>query len=140
WLTARFGIQRQIPRSYRGPITRLAAGGRDVVGVYGHRDVTDRRGIGDPGGESMRLLARAGLEPRDFEVQEGPREWTQRQKYLNAGYRSGLVVDGIPGKTTWRALHDAGRVAGMWVPRPGDADVIVDLVDELPESAAGSSF
>lgn len=140
WLTARFGIQRQIPRSYRGPITRLAAGGRDVVGVYGHRDVTDRRGIGDPGGEIMRRLADAGYEPRDFEAKEDLREWSQRQKFLNSGYRSGLLVDGIPGKATWRALREAGRVAGMWIPRPGDEDVGGDLDEDVPETATGSSF
>ena len=88
----------------------------------------------------MRLLAEAGYEPRDFEAKEDLREWSQRQKFLNSGYRSGLLVDGIPGKATWRALREAGRVAGMWIPRPGDEDVVGELDEDAPESATGSSF
>jgi hypothetical protein len=55
FITARLGIQRQIPwdkkrnRPVRGVVGRIAAGGGDVVGIYGHRNITTNRGAGDPG-------------------------------------------------------------------------------------------
>lgn len=120
WLTVRFGIQRQIPSAYQGAIARLAAGGRDIVGVYGHRDVTENRGLGDPGNAIFELLASAGYEARDFEKKEDLAEWKKRQSDLNASLQAALDVDGIPGSATRQALLAAGRPAGMWVPRPGD--------------------
>jgi hypothetical protein len=51
FLAARLGIQRQYHAPYRGsahPVPRLAAGGADCVGFFGHRDQTSNRGPGDP--------------------------------------------------------------------------------------------
>jgi len=121
WLTARFGIQRQIPDAYRGgPITRLAAGGRNVVGVYGHRDVTENRGAGDPGDAIFGLLAAAGYETRDLEVSGDRAVWKDRQRMLVEETGAALDIDGIPGPATCRAIEQIGRSRGMWIPRPGD--------------------
>src|SRR5262245_56379324 len=51
-LTMLFGIQRQFHAPYLGeahPVGRLASGGADCVGIFGHRDQTTARGPGDPG-------------------------------------------------------------------------------------------
>jgi hypothetical protein len=115
FLTRRFGIQRQIPDGYdRGQLERLEAGGRNVVGVYGHRDVTSNRGTGDPGDEIMRQLSAAGYERADYSMRIDFDRWADRQHDL------GIDADGIPGPATVRALAAAGRPHGMWVSRPGD--------------------
>jgi hypothetical protein len=50
YLTRRFHIQRQYQWPYhRRPAARIASGAQDVVGIFGHRDVTTNRGLGDPG-------------------------------------------------------------------------------------------
>jgi len=50
FLCRRFRIQRQYHYPYAYPLAaRLETGGRDCVGVFGHRDLTDNRGPGDPG-------------------------------------------------------------------------------------------
>ncbi len=121
WLTRRFGIQRQIPNRYRGrPFTRMAAGARNVVGVYGHRDVSDNRGHGDPGDAIFERLAAAGYERRDFEVGEDLEVWKGRQNMLAIETGLRLDLDGIPGPGTQKALLAAGRRHGQWVQRPGD--------------------
>ncbi|WP_394825044.1 peptidoglycan recognition family protein [Pendulispora albinea] len=66
WLTERFSIPRQIPDRYRGPLPVLQHGGRDVVGVYGHRDQSAARGAGDPGDAVFEHLAAAGYERVDW--------------------------------------------------------------------------
>jgi hypothetical protein len=120
WLTRRFGIQRQMPHRYMGgPLTRLAAGGRNVVGVYGHRDVTDNRGEGDPGDAIFELLAAAGYETWNFETKEDLEAWKERQMVLSTR-GAPLTVDGIPGAGTRRAIEATGSPHGMWVSRPGD--------------------
>lgn len=112
FLTARFGIQRQIPAPYEGkPITRLVAGGRDFVGVYGHRDQTVNRGRGDPGDLVMSALRAAGYEQYELARGEDLIVWKARQAEL------GLKADGIPGKRTCASLLAAGHQDGMWVAR-----------------------
>lgn len=120
-LTRRFGIQRQFPWPYRGrPIQRIAAGGLDIVGIYGHRDVTDNRGQGDPGDAIFEKLQTAGYEPFDIDGDEDLDVWKQRQRALNLGHHCDLVVDGVPGPRTLKALALAGKAHGLWVARPGD--------------------
>lgn len=114
FLTRRFGIQRQMPFEYDGVQPRLEAGGRNVVGVYGHRDVTGTRGHGDPGDAIFDHLRAAGYEGNDLRSNNDLRRWENRQKLL------GIDSDGIPGPATVRALAAAGRKHGMWVARPGD--------------------
>jgi hypothetical protein len=102
-----FGIQRQLHWPYRGPIARLGRGGGDCVGVFGHRDVTRRRGPGDPGDHLFEKLRAAGYEAFDFEASEDLRAWEKRQRML------GVEADGIPGPQTRRALEQAGYPHGL---------------------------
>lgn len=117
FLTRRFGIQRQIPHQYVGPIHRLMDPQeiQDVVGVVGHRDLDNRRGRGDPGNRIMNLLGMAAYEPIDFDQRKDLEEWRRRQAKL------GLPKpDGVPGPLTVAALLAVGRPHGLWVTRPGD--------------------
>lgn len=125
FLTLKLGIQRQIPwdtnnnRPIRGVISRIAAGGEDVVGIYGHRNVTNK-GEGDPGDSVFYALRDAGYELFDMRRNEDKTTWQQRQATL------GLTeLDGIPLKNTVAALKAAGKKHGMWVKRPVD-----DQIDE----------
>ena len=128
WLTRRFGIQRQIPHRYVGPSRRLMIPEQllGVVGVLGHRDLTNRRGPGDPGNAIMNKLGKAGYEPLDFDQRADLDTWRRRQRGL--GITKG--VDGVPGPITVRFLRAKGRgkgeahvplPAGLWVVRPGDS-------------------
>lgn len=119
-LTARFGIQRQIPDYYRNntPIPRLQKlGGRDLYGVVGHRDISDHRGKGDPGDALMDILAKNGYERFNFFSGEDLEKWKARQKAL-----PGLVADGIPGPKTNAALKAKGYQNGLWVLPPPNND------------------
>lgn len=119
-LTRLFGIQRQIPHGYfNRPIARLVVGGKDCVGVFGHRDVTSNRSQGDPGDQLMRALARPPegghpYEQYNFGLDEDKKIWVVRQRELN------IPATGIPYTATAAALIKAGRKHGQWVPRPGD--------------------
>lgn len=113
-LVEHLGIQLQVPRTYNGrPLARMANGGRDVIGVLGHRDNTDRRGHWDPGDELFRRLRAHGAESFDFDAGEDKAVWKSRQLALNAkGYK--LDVDGIPGPATTAALRHEGYRGGVW--------------------------
>lgn len=122
-LTVLFGIQRQIPHRYLGPIPRFArpaapgsAQFSDAVGVLGHRDVSTNRGLGDPGNAIFNRLGLAGYEPVDYANRAEIDTWRTRQ--AKVGISS---PDGIPGPRTRAALEAAGYPRGMWVSRPGDA-------------------
>jgi hypothetical protein len=119
WLTKRFGIQRQIPDGYHGPIERLETGARDFVGVFGHRDCSVTRGAGDPGDEIFRLLAAAGYEAWNLAQRQDISVWKARQHQLGL-----LTCDGIPGPSTVAALALAARPGGLWVKRPGDVALV----------------
>lgn len=110
------GIQLQFPKlgTYRGPMDRFRNGGRDLVGFFGHRDVTSSRGRWDPGDYAFELLERElGAEAFDFTAGEDLRVWEQRQLELNAkGHK--LVVDGVPGPATTAALKLEGYRSGIW--------------------------
>lgn len=111
----KIAIQRQFYRPYRGsshPVGRLAAGGQDCVGVFGHRDQSDERSAGDPGDAVFRWLNVAGYEAFDGEQYEDVRVWSGRQAAL------GLKADGVPGPMTRAGLQRAGHAHGLWVPRP----------------------
>lgn len=119
-LTRLLGIQRQVHAPYRGsdhPVPRLAAGGEDCVGVFGHRDQSEDRGKGDPGDAIVLELRRAGYEAWDFAAGRDLAAWRIRQRSL-----TGLNEDGVPGPVTVAAVASAGRPHGMWVPRPGDGE------------------
>lgn len=111
------GIQIQFPAlgTYKNkPLTRFMDGESSLIGFFGHRDVTDRRGRWDPGDHVFELLARElGGEAFDFERGQDKVVWSQRQEDLNAkGYK--LSVDGIPGPATTAALKAEGYRSGIW--------------------------
>ena len=110
-----FGIQFQIPkRPYSGaPLHRMTDGGKLCVGVFGHRDNTERRGRGDPGDEIFARLAKAGAEAFDHDAGEDLAAWKARQAELNQG-GAGLTADGVPGPATVAALRAAGHADGIW--------------------------
>jgi hypothetical protein len=123
FLTRRFKIQRQFHGPYkRAPVPRMAMGGQDVVGIYGHRDVTTNRGEGDPGDAIFETLGAAGYESFDYAIDWDKTIWRQRQEQLNTDFGLGLPVDGIAGQGTVAGLIASGRPAGLWVSRPGDPD------------------
>jgi hypothetical protein len=112
-----FGIQRQFHAPYRGPIDRLAIGcGENYVGVFGHRDVTSMRGLGDPGTAVFDALAARGHEASDFAAEQDRVVWASRQVALNqtVAPNSRLIADGIPGPKTRAALQRAGYQHGLW--------------------------
>jgi hypothetical protein len=112
WLTARLGIQRQMPSRYDGrPIPRLTGYLKDT-GVFGHRHVSANRWKGDPGDAIFDKLRAAGYEAFDFELGQDVVTWKQRQAAL------GIAADGVPGRGTRDALLAKGKRAGLWVERP----------------------
>ncbi len=105
-----FGIQRQIHMPYsKKAIKRLNTGGKDCIGFFGHRDVSNNRGFGDPGDIIMDMLASAGYERYDFSRNQDLTMWKNRQTML------GAAPDGIPGPNTVRALEAGGFPHGLWV-------------------------
>lgn len=116
------GVQRQFHAPYRSyrPVPRLAAGGDDCVGFFGHRDQTDGRGPLDPGDPIYTWLAAAGYEMFDYAKGEDLDVWKARQMDLQRmGCYQG-AIDGVCGPATVKALLDAGYPHGLWVARPGD--------------------
>lgn len=115
FLTKTFSIQRQLHWPYkRHALKRGLRQGLDMVGTYGHRDCSNRRGPGDPGDAIMEMLMDAGYQAFDFEENEDKETWMHRQEQL------GLLPDGIPGPATAAALLKEGYKHGLWVSRPGD--------------------
>lgn len=121
FLTRRFGIQRQFHWPYRNQaVGRIKDGGSSVVAVYGHREASDDRGLGDPGDAIFSLLLEAGYERFDFDAEEDLAVWKERQLDLCNRLGISLAIDGCPGAETTAALRQAGHPSGMWTPRPGD--------------------
>jgi hypothetical protein len=121
-ITRIFGIQRQMHGPYLGDshaVPRLATGGKDCVGVFGHRDQTTDRGKGDPGDAVFEHLRSARYEEFNFADDDDLITWRIRQRLLGA---NGVPVaaDGVPGPGTTAALRASGRARGLWVHRPGD--------------------
>lgn len=117
WLTRVFAIQRQIPERYHGTAcARLVNQPRSFVGVYGHRDCSGNRGVGDPGGAIMWKLKAAGYEAWDLDLLDDMHAWKKRQQALR------VYDDGVPGPVTAAALVKRGHPFGLWVTRPGDEE------------------
>lgn len=132
FLTYVLGIQRQIPwdKKHNRPnldqIKRLVNGGRDVVGVYGHVNVTSERGEGDPGPYLFIKLKEAGYEIFDYDDEEDLETWKIRQKDLGI---PDTECDGIALSKTRNKMIEMGKgnKKGLWVSRPID-----NLIKELP--------
>lgn len=118
-LTEQFGIQRQIPASYKNkPVPRLDAGGEDFIGVVGHRDVSNNRGRGDPGDFIFSFLQQAGYEQFDLFSNGDLSVWKERQKEVAVKSGLQLTIDGIPGPATRAALRQLGYQSGLWALPP----------------------
>ena len=121
FLTKTFSIQRQLHWPYgRQALKRGLKRGLDMVGVFGHRDVSNNRGRGDPGDAIMEMLRDAGYESFNFALNEDKEVWMERQEAFD------LLPDGVPGPATANAMLAEtlpdGRFCstGLWVERPGD--------------------
>jgi hypothetical protein len=113
-LAAIFGIQKQVHLPYaKKAIKRLETGGEDCVGFFGHRDVSNNRGFGDPGDLIFEKLKAAGYESYNFDKGEDLIAWKARQTSL--GF-TGSDIDGIPGPRVIQKLKDTGRAGGLWIP------------------------
>jgi hypothetical protein len=125
FLTAKLGIQRQIPWdmaqncSPKATVNRIAGGnhGKDVVGIYSHSHQTTNRGYGDCGPWLPIALKNAGYETYAFDGDDDKAIWKARQKAI--GIKTG-DCDGIPGPATVKALAAAGHKHGIYVSRPID--------------------
>lgn len=122
-------IPAQMPRGpYRNaPLRRMETGsgdarentgGRDCVGVFGHRDNTSRRGAGDPGNEIWNRLAGLGFEGLDYNGREDLLLGKGRQATLNA-HGARLAVDGVVGPASIAAAKLQGY--GRWRDVPAAA-------------------
>jgi hypothetical protein len=123
FLTAKLGIQRQIPWDSKnnctphGVVQRIAGPnhGSDVVGVYSHSHQTTNRGYGDCGPWLPAALKAAGYETYAFDGDDDKAIWKARQKALGFADKD---CDGVPGPATVRALQASGKKNGRWVKRP----------------------
>ncbi len=114
--TSEIGIQWQCPIKYvkDKPLTRFKDGGKTLVGILGHRDITTNRGYWDPGDTFFRMARARGVEAWDFEAKQDIDVWSRRQEWLKAeGYYTG-TIDGIPWIQTTEALKKAGYPGGIF--------------------------
>lgn len=120
------GIQWQCPIRYDGkPLKRFANGGLDLVGIFGHRDVTSERNRHDPGDLIFGMLRARGVEAFDFAAGEDLDVWGNRQRWLA---REGLYtgkIDGIPGPKTTKALQHLGYPGGIFARH-------IETLEQLP--------
>lgn len=110
-----FGIPLQSDaRQYaNAPLARMVPGGKDMVGVFGHRDNTNRRGRGDPGDIIFLKLRDAGMIQHFYDAKPIPGDkayWSKVQTALNKTYGLRLGTDGVCGPKTVEAL----RKYGLW--------------------------
>jgi hypothetical protein len=115
-------IQRQVPMTtagnpVKGIIARITddAAAKSVVGIYGHRNQTSNRGPGDPGDYIFEALLKANYKGFNLDLKEDVLFWKDIQTHLGV-----VPVDGVPGRTTQKALLAKAYPHGLWVQRPGD--------------------
>ena len=124
FLTAYFGVQREIPWYHGAPDRRVMPrfsllGGQDYVGIVGHRNGDSNKS--DPGDGIFRALHAAGYEGFDLSANEDRRVWEQRQAAV------GAPVDGVPGPVSRAAFARAGHAGGVWVARGGSNAALVGV-------------
>jgi hypothetical protein len=111
WLTAQFGIQRQMcALPYNGKPVECLTGKLTRYGCFAHRNLTSKRGFGDPGDYLLQALLDAGYEDFDFDAGQDIETWKNRQ-----GEHGIEPCDGIPGPSTVEELKRAGYDHGLWV-------------------------
>lgn len=81
---------------------RKQLGGKDCVGVFGHRLNTSHRGAGDPGDAIFEAIDALGAEALDYSVGEDLHVGRARQLTL------GVVADGLVGPGSMAAMRRAG--------------------------------
>jgi hypothetical protein len=117
-LDRRFATASQAPPNKPENLAFMAKGesGETFVGVFGHRNATSNRGLGDPGDIIFSRLRASGYEPFAADTDADLTAWKIRQKNL------GMLAphDGIAGPGTVATLLAKGRPHGLWVVRPGD--------------------
>lgn len=114
--TRKIGVQWQTPIRYlrNKPLSRFALrGGADLVGVFGHRDVTHERGEWDPGYVVISMLQAEGFEVFDFEAKQDLDTWARRQEWLQREGHYHGAIDGIAGPATTKALLELGYPDGI---------------------------
>lgn len=110
-------------------LKRLLHGGRDAVGVFGHRDNAwdfsrraATRGRGDPGDEIWLRLRAAGMLAHRYDAQPRGEDlvyWEDIQRALNERKGERLVIDGVCGPATVAALRRHGLWAhGVFLEKP----------------------
>ena len=126
FLTAKLGIQRQIPWDmknncpYKKTVNRIAGSNnaKDVVGVMGHYHQTTSRGYGDPGPYIQQALKDAGYLTFNFDGDDDKVFWKDKQKNI-LGF-SDSEADGVPGPKTVESLKAKGYKHGLFIKRPID--------------------
>lgn len=109
WLCGEAGVQFQTHWPYRVGRKRLNLSAyQGPVGVFGHYQGDDGRGIGDPGDAMWLALEAAGVEKFDFFDPYVDEIWKERQEAL------GVAPDGDPGPATVAALKARGYAQGIW--------------------------
>ena len=115
-------IQRQVPMTSNGePVKGVIArienndSAKQVVGIYGHRNQTGQKPVGDPGDDIFHALLRAGYKGFNLDAKDDITFWKDVQARLGLS-----PADGIPGRATQQALLNAGNPHGLWVERSGD--------------------
>jgi hypothetical protein len=116
------GIQWQMQKrgTYSGhPIARMdehgaTPGGPDMVGIFGHRLNTERRGKWDPGEVAWDELAERGVMEFDFAKGEDKDFWKPIQEDLAARGLYHGAIDGIPGPGVTAALKLDGYRSGIY--------------------------
>lgn len=109
------GIQWQCQWPYVGPVGRIREQRPITIGLLGHRDVTSRRSVWDPGNLFYEIaIDEFGCEPVNFATNQDRDRWQVRQLHLEKlGLYTGRI-DGLPGRKTTRALWLDGYVGGLY--------------------------
>lgn len=123
FLTNKLGIQRQIHIGNKIINRTLSQNnsGKDTVGIFGHCNITNNRGIGDPGSYIFDKLKEAGYEQFDFNKNEDINTWKPRQTNLGLP-----TIDGVAGPQTVIAIkrNFNDKKFGLWIARPIDTSLI----------------
>lgn len=94
------------------PLARMANGGIDCYGIFGHRDNTTERGRWDPGDIVYDYLRDAGVVLLDYAANKDREYVSVIQVELKRGGFYAGAIDGLSGQGTVAGLRAAGYVDG----------------------------